>query len=197
MDEGLEEVDHLVVFERHALQCGLDLNVALNDVMDSMEEANGAVARLDADRSDADLWGAVAGAWSRWWSVFLRQYGGKCFSRWRDKCGSWRDYQRMEELWAECFVPLQAAGCDIAKRIRLSDVKQEIIDVSRDPEIRRTQSKALLQWARRLDDTLSKLIASHTQLQKQTITRSLKDLAESERDSRLAKLKRSIFGRGR
>jgi hypothetical protein len=161
-----------------------------------MDEANGAVVKFEADKSEEDLWGAIAGAWSRWWSVFLRQYGNRCFQRWRDQCGNQEDYEGMERLWAECFVPLQTAGCDAAKQVRLKSVKEDVVHIAQHPEVSDTESEALLQWVKPLDSTLSKLISSHTELQKQIIARSLKDLAEQEKPSPLDKLRRSIFGKG-
>ncbi|MEE8470980.1 MAG: hypothetical protein V3S51_06595 [Dehalococcoidia bacterium] len=161
-----------------------------------MDEAGDAVVKLDADKSDGDSWSAIAGAWSRWWNVFLRQYGNRCLSRWRDKCGQWSDRQYVERLWTESFVPLQMAGCEIAKQVRLTQVNQAVVALSDSPEVSVTQSEEAAQWAARLDDTLSKLIASHTELQKQDVTRSLKDLAEHDSGFRLGRLKRSLFGRG-
>ncbi len=195
-DERSFDADHLRNFQGRAAECVLSMDVALRDIADSMDEANEAVARFDADRSEQDRWSGIAGAWSRWWSIFLRQYGTRCFGRWRDRCGNLDDYGAMEELWAGSFVPLQMAGCEIVKQVRLKQVRQEVTELSRHSGVSRADRNALLEWSAPLDDTLSRLITSHTELQKMAITRSLRDMAEQDKGSTFAKLKRFVFGKG-
>ncbi len=195
-DERSFDADHLRNFQGRAAECVLSMDVALRDIADSMDEANEAVARFDADRSEQDRWSGIAGAWSRWWSIFLRQYGTRCFGRWRDRCGNLDDYGAVVELWTGSFVPLQMAGCEIVKQVRLKQVRQEVAELSRSPDVSGTEHKALLEWSAPLDDTLSKLITSHTELQKTAITRSLRDMAEHDQASTLSKLPRSGFGKG-
>ncbi|MEE8374369.1 MAG: hypothetical protein V3R87_11685 [Dehalococcoidia bacterium] len=195
-DERSFDADHLRNFQGRAAECVLSMDVALRDIADSMDEANEAVAKFDADRSEQDRWSGIAGAWSRWWSIFLRQYGTRCFGRWRDRCGNLDDYGAMEELWAGSFVPLQVAGCEIVKQVRLKQVRQEVTELSRHSGVSRADRNALLEWSAPLDDTLSRLITSHTELQKMAITRSLRDEAEQDKGSTFAKLKRFVFGKG-
>lgn len=195
-DERSFDADYLRNFQGRAAECVLSMDVALRDIADSMDEANEAVARFDPDRSEQDRWSGIAGAWSRWWSIFLRQYGTRCFGRWRDRCGNLDDYGAIEELWAGSFVPLQMAGCEIVKQVRLKQVRQEVTELSRHSGVSRANRKALLEWSAPLDDTLSRLITSHTELQKRAITRSLRDVAEQEKGSTFAKLKRFVFGKG-
>lgn len=188
--------EQLSSFQLCTIRCGLNPSNTLSDVADSMDEANEAVIKLDVNKSDGDSWSAIAGAWSRWWNIFLRQYGNRCLRRWRDKCSGWDDLQYMERLWTESFVPLQTSGSDIAKQVRLRQVNQAVAELSKKPGVSRKERSELLQWAACLDAPLSKLIASHTELQKQDVTRSLKDLAESAKGSRINKLKRSILRKG-
>ena len=195
-DERSLDSDHLQNVQRRAAECVLNMDVALRDIADSMDEANEAVARFDVDRSEEDRWSGIAGAWSRWWSIFLRQYGTRCFGRWRDRCSNLDDYEAMGELWAGSFAPLQMAGCEIVKQVRLKQVRQEVTELSRHAGVSRADRKALLEWSAPLDDTLSRLITSHTELQKKAITRSLSDMAEQEKGSTFAKLKRFVFGKG-
>jgi hypothetical protein len=196
LDERSFDSERLRGFQRRAAECGLNMDVALRDIADSMDEANESVSKFDADKPEEDLWSGIAGAWSRWWSVFLRQYGTRCFGRWRDRYGNSDDYAAMEQLWSDAFSPLQMAGCDIVKQVRLKQVRHEVAELSIRPTVSRAQRKALQEWSAPLDDTLSRLITSHTELQRIAITRSVRDMAEHDKGSTFAKLKRSVFGKG-
>lgn len=186
--------EQLNTFQVHAAKCGLDMSAAMDDAADATDEADEAVAKPILDRAGGDVWDLMAGNWSRWWSVFLRQYGAKCVQRWRDACGNENDYVYMERLWAETFVPLQMAGCDLVKQVRLKKVKQAVARLPRSGEVSAGESKALVKWAARLDSTLSKLIASHTELQKQAISRGLRERAAKEEKTSFGKIRRFIPG---
>jgi len=175
----------------------VELGQALDDVIDSMDEAEEATARPDPGRSEQDFWDAMAGRWSRWWGVFLRQYGNRCFERWRDVVLKETDPEWMDRLWSERYVPLQTAGCDIVKEVRLKQVKQAVAALPQNPDVGDAESKALVKWAAGLDKTLSKLIGSHTEMQKQSIARTVRGLTIPVEEPAFGKLRKRILGKDR
>ncbi len=174
----------------------MELGEALDDVIDSMDEAEEATARPEYGKTEQDYWDVMAGRWSRWWGVFLRQYGNRCFDRWRDAIRGETDPELMDRMWSERHVALQTAGSDIVKQVRLKQVKEAVASLPENAGVSGAESQALTKWASGLDKTLSKLISSHTDMQRQTIARVIRGLTAPEEEAGLGKLRKRILGKG-
>lgn len=187
-----------------AAACGLDASDVLDDIADSFEKPNklAALPHFSQNRLSDD-WVPHREAWIKWWGIFLEEYSLKCVKRWVAKSGNLKDSQSMEKLWLESFEPLWVAGCDIAKRGRVKDLKDGFTAIfSRHSEnlskSERQDLQADLQawvdWCDKWGEGAQLIIDKFKGKQRQAITQTLKDLREYDETSLLGKLKRLISG---
>jgi len=192
---------HKEVNELHrvATVCGVNPNDALDDIADSFEKPNKLATspRFSQDRLTED-WAPHMEAWIKWWGMFLEEYSLKCVKRWMAKCGDLRDTKTMEKLWLESFEPLWVAGCDIAKRGRVKDLKDgfNALFSRHSKNLSDTEQKELqddlqawVEWCDKWGEGALLIIAEFKEKQTRAITQSLKELRGYDEASLLGKLK--------
>ena len=201
MEQLHETVRELQVI---AVACGLAASDVLDDIADSFDKPNklAALAHFSQNRLSED-WAPHMEVWVKWWGIFLEEYSSKCVKRWVAKSGNLKDSQSMEKLWLESFEPLWVAGCDIAKRGRVKDLKDGFTAIfSRhlknlsDPEREDLQAdlQAWVDWCDKWGEGALLIIAEFKEKQRQAIAQTLRDLREYDEASLLGKLKRLISG---
>ena len=194
-----KEVNALI---RTAAACGVDPHDVLDDVANSFDKPNELVAHLRPQYTEVNKdWGSVMGVWGKWWIIFMQEYSSKCLKRWIAKCGDSRDTRSMEQLWVQYFEPLWVAGCEVAKYVRVKNLKDGAAAVlSRhsqnlsDTEQKEVQDdlRAWLEWCDNCGEGASQLIVEFKEKLRQAVRETLKDLREYDGASLLGKLKRLI-----
>jgi len=183
-----------------AVACGLDVSDALDDIADSFDKPNKLAIspRFSQDRRTED-WDSHMEVWVKWWSTFLEEYSLKCIKRWIAKCGDLTNAQTMEKLWLQYFEPLWLAGCNIAKHVRVKDLKDGVAtSFSRHSENLSNSERGDLQadlqawvdWFEKWGEGALLIIAEFKEKQRQAIAQTLKELKEYDEASLLGKLKR-------
>ena len=202
MEQSHETARELQVI---AAACGIDVNDALDDIADSFEKPNKLAASLhfSQDRLSED-WGPHMEVWVKWWGAFLEEYSLKCVKRWIAKCGDLRDTQSMEKIWLQYFEPLWVAGCNIAKHVRVKDLKGVATTVSSshsenlshtEREDLQADLQAWVDWCDKWGEATLLIIAEFKEKQRQAIAQTLEELRGYDEATLLGKLKRLISAR--
>lgn len=187
-----------------AAACGLDASAALDDIADSFEKPNKVAASLNfsQDRFSED-WAPVMDVWAKWWGTFLEEYSLKCVKRWIAKCGHLKDTQIMEKLWLQYFEPLWVAGCNIAKHVRLKDLKDGVTAVfsrhsenlsSTEREDLQADLQAWIDWCDKWGEAVLLVTAEFKEKHRRAIAHTLRELREYDEASLIGKLSRLISG---
>ena len=174
--------------------CALNPRDALDDLTDVMKETH-TPKPPSGEHLSMEL---AAEGWAAWWAIFLRHYSEKCERRWAAKCVQMKDYNDMKRVWLEAFEPLWLAGCELAKTIRLKEVRETVIQkYLNSGELHEDDRKSLEAWLEEynkpFDEIASQVIDKFNVLQRQAIEATLKELPHFDQASLLGKLKRLIY----
>lgn len=191
----------LTNFNRLAWRCKLRADIVLEDVQNAMRETNESILVLaDNDKYGTGTWSIISeDDWMRWWRYFLKQWENKCKSRWREHFKGKNEEITTSKSWIDLFVPLYIEGCFILKHIRIREIKQIIVQISNAPGLNEDERKTWLQWGNileaRLDNMLTKAIASQVELYKQEIEQRVNESGQQGTNTPQAKLQGAMPGK--
>ena len=191
-------------FHRIAVVCGVDINDARDDIIDSMKIAYEIAAHIDFSQDQlTEDWDQCLKAWCKWWDCFLQQYSSKCVKRLVTKSGDLKDTRSMEKLWLESFESLWEAGCKITKCSRVISTKNGFTEIfsSHSKNLSETECKKLqdnlqewIDWCDELGEDTLLIISAFKEKQRRAFAQTARDLEEFNEASLLGKLKRFISG---
>ena len=99
-----DEIENrLIELKKAASDCGLSIELAVNDVAEACKEAN----KIKADTLEEKT--------RKWWPAFFKAYGGICVGRWQRQCIYLIDDAAKKKLWLDQFEPVWVAGCNYNK----------------------------------------------------------------------------------
>ncbi len=174
---------------RVAKKCGMDPNDAVEDLAQSVEEANRRAGLPASFKDENDF--------ARWWIVFFEQHTLKCIGRWQARCASPRDYEAMRSQWGDYEVVWQA-GCEFQIALGSSNLlkhHQAFLDKlsAEGKPVSASDNEALLSWFQRREDAVRTGLASHKEKQREAVAQTLVKLKEYDQASMLGKIRRRVF----
>jgi hypothetical protein len=162
------EVDgRIFELKKAAIACGLEPDLAVDDISESCRVAEQALPDSDENRA------------ARWWPAFLKDYSVRCVGRWQVKCGNLKNDDEMEKAWLEIFEPLWLAGCNYIKDLAIQNVRSGYNKVtSKHTDLDVQDLQKVKQYFNNVADDLDKVISAEitkfTTLQSSTLSKVIR-----------------------